>query len=75
MKLKKYFKFIHFRNNLKGFLIIMTILIVCQLYFENMSFSEIIITDIIVITPSLIVSLIIDWVKIINDNIKQKKSE
>lgn len=75
MKLKKYFKFIHFRNNLKGFLIIMTILIVCQLYFENMSFSEIIITDIIVITTSLIVSLIIDWVKIINDNIKQKKSE
>lgn len=60
MKLKKYFKFIHFRNNLKGFLIIMTILIVCQLYFENMSFSEIIITDIIVITTSLIVSLIID---------------
>lgn len=75
MKLKKYFKFIHFRNNLKGFLIIMTILIVCQLYFENMSFSEIIITDIIVITTSLIVNLIIDWVKIINDNIKQKKSE
>ena len=75
MKLKKYFKFIHFRNNLKGFLIIMTILIVCQLYFENMSFSEIIITDIIVITTSLIVSLIIDWVKILNDNIKQKKSE
>ena len=75
MKLKKYFKETHFRNNLKGFLIIMTILIVCQLYFENMSFSEIIITDIIVITPSLIVSLIIDWVKIINDNIKQKKSE
>lgn len=74
MKLKKYFKFIHFRNNLKGFLIIMTILIVCQLYFENMSFSEIIITDIIVITTSLIVNLIIDWVKIINDNIKQKKS-
>lgn len=60
MKLKKYFKFIYFRNNLKGFLIIMTILIVCQLYFENMSFSEIIITDIIVITTSLIVSLIID---------------
>ena len=52
----------------------MTILIVCQLYFENMSFSEIIITDIIVITTSLIVSLIIDLVKIINDNIKQKKS-
>lgn len=75
MKLKKYFKFIHFRNNLKGFLIIMTILIVCQLYFENMSFSEIIITDIIVITTSLIVNLIIDLVKIINDNIKQKKSE
>ena len=74
MKLKKYFKFTHFRNNLKGFLIIMTILIVCQLYFENMSFSEIIITDIIVITTSLIVSLIIDLVKIINDNIKQKKS-
>ncbi len=74
MKLKKYFKFIHFRNNLKGFLILMTILIVCQLYFENMSFSEIIITDIIVITTSLIVNLIIDLVKIINDNIKQKKS-
>lgn len=68
--MKKYFKFTRWRQCYKGFIVVMVLLIVLQFRNTNMTVDEIIVADLLITGMCVLASLVIDWVKIIQEEKK-----
>lgn len=72
--MKKYFKFMKFRESFKSFIIIIIANIVGQCYAE-WSISHMIKLDIIIALVWIFATLVVDWVQIKSKNSKDRNSK
>lgn len=73
--IKKYFKFTKLKECYKSSIALIIVIIWAQCYNSNMSISEIIITDLIMIALWIFSTLVIDWIRIKNNNSKDRNSK
>lgn len=73
--MKKYFKFTRLRESWKGLIVLMIIFVVDRFRNGHMSIGEIIITYFILTIIYVFATLVVDWVRMKNNDSKDKNSK